>query len=92
MKLFKKKVKPTGRTIDMTNTYWGHNISYIRGGKTTARFAIWVSTRPVPGDEITWNSKYGNEKGTVISVEPCSGVWDMSFINVKNIKVENETQ
>ena len=93
MKWFRKKHKitPTGRVIDITRPRWGHNISLmdVHDSKGTIKYAIWVSKRPEVGDEIIWASAHGQVKGMVSGVTPASSVWDMSFITVTNVRLDD---
>lgn len=93
MKLFnpfgRKKVKipeNTGRIIDMTKTFWGHNMEVMNWWSDpddTFHAAIWNSKRPVPGDIIRWKTTYGTAEGIVLVAKSAESVWDMSFVDVK---------
>ena len=88
---FKPKIVPTGHTIDMTRLGWAHNLSYVSEDGKSMKYAIWISTGPVVGDEMIWKSSSGQlVRSRVISVEPTQSVWDMSFIVVDNVRVDND--
>lgn len=88
MKFWKRKIRPTGHTIDMTRPTWGHNLSLSSIDKTIMQFSIWVHTRPKVGDDIIWDSSRGIVRGQVIEVTPAPSVWDMSFIKVGDIRLD----
>lgn len=87
---FKKKITPTGRVIDMTRTYWGHNLSLTKvdGKKGTMEFSIWNSTAPVVGDTIIWKSASGRVRSVIHEVKSAPSVWDMYFIKVGDVALD----
>jgi len=63
----------TGKTIDMTKTYWGHNIMSVYRKEDekqpTYTGLIIVSPGPNVGDYIKWQTTYGFAYGLVTEVE-----------------------
>ena len=94
MKWFKRKVKTperTGRVIDMTRKYWGHNFEVMSEKDETFRAAIWVGKRPAKGDILRWRSaEHGEVDGIVLAVEAAQSVYDMSFVDVQILGLTRE--
>lgn len=86
MKWFKKQVKPTGKVIDMTRKYWGHNFEIMgweNKSKETFKAAMWYGYGPNVGDVMEWRDAEGRtRKGLIVDVERAPSVWDMYFIKV----------
>jgi hypothetical protein len=85
MNLFRRnrKLEPTGKVIDMTKTFWGHNISMSTGpdDKGLWRAAIWNSNGARVGDELTYMTNAGVVRSIITNVESAPGVWDMYFVD-----------
>lgn len=83
-KVFGKKPKSTGRTIDYRKTHWGHNLS-IQAEKKSGlyRGACWTYPRPRVGDEVLWESRFGTVEAIVTEVEYCRDPDDMAFIRLR---------
>lgn len=80
---FKRKPKPTGKVIDMTRTYWGHNMSFSQlpeHGAYDWKSAIWYGGGAAVGDEIIWGAEDGIVRSIITKVEHTGNVWDMYFI------------
>lgn len=92
--LFKRtpKVEPTGYLIDMTrgSRRWGHNISFMSENQgKSARFAIWVTPAPKVGDWMQYETDEGLVTVQINEVEPARNVFDMSFIEVTPVRLDD---
>lgn len=69
---FRSKIKRTGREIDFTRRFWGHNIERVGDS-----FAAWSDPRLAKGDVII------TEKGRFIvtASRPCGEPEDMTFVD-----------
>ena len=85
--MLSRKKKPklpalTGKTIDMTRTYWGHNFQ-VRRTEEDETYKGWIIVSPgvSDGDMIKWTTEYGCAYALVTHVEWCVDPGDMYFIN-----------
>ena len=79
----KPKVKPTGKLIDMTRMFWGHNMSFSthpEHGSYNWKSAIWYGNGCAVGDEIVWTVQDTPVKSIITKVKSAPNVWDMYFI------------
>lgn len=76
------KIERTGRELDYTNKYWGHNIipsNDLHGGMIK-KVSIFSSVGMRVGDIILDNYTQGTAKLLVLHVTPTGNVRDMYFI------------
>lgn len=79
-------IQRTGREIDFTRTYWGHNLQSINGKGDTAEFFVWCTPSPHEGDTMRWRTGYGEAVALVEKVEWTMNVDDMFKVSLRVIE------
>lgn len=74
------------RTINYTNTGWGHNHYFKPQDNGTYYGPCWVGSGIIPGDTVVWKTNYGQAEALVLEVDPCFDPPDMYYVRSRVTK------